>query len=78
MARGTTVDAAAARAGEVAGLTMSMVRSDSDRDLDAIASRIETAASAYSQWPGALAGRLSVWVWRPWLGIRLPRMLNNP
>jgi hypothetical protein len=31
-----------------------------------------------SQWPGALTGRLSVWGKRPWLGIRLPRMLRNP
>ena len=34
--------------------------------------------SRTSQWPGALTGRLSVWGRRPWLGIRLPRMLRNP
>ena len=31
-----------------------------------------------SQWPGAFTGRLSVWGKRPWLGVRLPRMLRNP
>jgi hypothetical protein len=34
--------------------------------------------SRTSQWPGALTGRLTVWGRRPWLGIRLPRMLRNP
>jgi len=34
--------------------------------------------SRTSQWPGALTGRLSVWGRRPWLGVRLPRMLRSP
>lgn len=29
-------------------------------------------------WPGALTGRLRVWGKRPWLGMRLPKMLHNP
>lgn len=31
-----------------------------------------------SEWPGVLTGRLSLWGPRPWLGVRLPRMLRNP
>jgi hypothetical protein len=30
------------------------------------------------QWPGALTVRRSLRGRRPWLGIRLPRMQNNP
>jgi uncharacterized protein (TIGR03083 family) len=34
--------------------------------------------SRTTQWPAALTGRLRVWGRRPWLGIKLPRMLRNP
>jgi len=34
--------------------------------------------SRTSQWPGTLTGRLSMWGRRPWLGIRLPKMVRNP
>lgn len=34
--------------------------------------------SRTTQWPAALTGRLRVWGRRPWLGLRLPRMLRNP
>src|SRR5438105_2537973 len=34
--------------------------------------------SRTSPWPGLLTGRVAVWGVRPWLGVRLPRMMRNP
>jgi hypothetical protein len=34
--------------------------------------------SRTSPWPGMLTGRMAAWGRRPWLGLRLPRMMNNP